>query len=61
MRSPSLAQRHSSLSQNLLTAVLTTASVQEKLAGGSSVISIGSIGAERRGGSYGAAKAALAA
>ncbi|MGW7690444.1 SDR family NAD(P)-dependent oxidoreductase [Streptomyces asiaticus] len=56
-----LAQWHSGLSQNLLTAVLTTASVQEKLTGGSSVISIGSIGAERRGGSYGAAKAALAA
>ncbi|MEE4598812.1 SDR family oxidoreductase [Streptomyces sp. DSM 41524] len=56
-----LAQWHSSLSQNLLTAVLTTASVQEKLTGGGSVISIGSIGAERRGGSYGAAKAALAA
>lgn len=56
-----LAQWHASLSQNLLTAVLTTASVQDKLTGGSAVISIGSIGAERRGGSYGAAKAALAA
>ncbi|MFD8733365.1 SDR family NAD(P)-dependent oxidoreductase [Streptomyces sp. NPDC059618] len=56
-----LAQWHASLAQNLLTAVLTTASVQAKLANGSSVISIGSIGAERRGGSYGAAKAALAA
>ena len=55
------AQWHSSLEQNLLTAVLTTASVQDKLSGDSSVISIGSIGAERKGGSYGAAKAALAA
>ncbi|WP_425471874.1 SDR family oxidoreductase [Streptomyces piniterrae] len=49
------------MTQNLLTAVLTTASVRDKLASGSSIISIGSIGAERRGGSYGAAKAALAA
>lgn len=56
-----LAQWHASLAQNLLTAVLTTAAVQDRLTSGSSVISIGSIGAERRGGSYGAAKAALAA
>lgn len=50
-----------SLAQNLLTAVLTTAAVQDKLTSRGSVISIGSIGAERSGGSYGAAKAALAA
>jgi 3-oxoacyl-[acyl-carrier protein] reductase len=56
-----LAQWHASLVQNLLSAVLTTTSVQDKLTRGSSIISIGSIGAERRGGSYGAAKAALAA
>lgn len=56
-----LAQWHAHLAQNLLTAVLTTASIQEKLTSGSSIISIGSIGAERRGGSYGAAKAALGA
>jgi 3-oxoacyl-[acyl-carrier protein] reductase len=56
-----LAGWHANLAQNLLSAVLTTASVQDKLTSGSSVISIGSIGAERRGGSYGAAKAALAA
>jgi len=56
-----LTQWKSSLDQNLLSAVLTTASVQERLNRGGSVISIGSIGAERRGGSYGAAKAALAA
>lgn len=35
--------------------------MRDELAPGGSVISIGSIGAERRGGSYGAAKAALAA
>ncbi|MFC1439587.1 SDR family oxidoreductase [Streptacidiphilus sp. N1-10] len=56
-----LTQWQTSLEQNLLSAVLTTASVREKLNRGGSVISIGSIGAERRGGSYGAAKAALAA
>ena len=56
-----LAQWQSSLDQNLLSAVLTTESVREKLSRGGSVISIGSIGAERRGGSYGAAKAALSA
>ena len=56
-----LAQWQSSLDQNLLSAVLTTASVQANLNRGGSVISIGSIGAERRGGSYGAAKAALTA
>jgi 3-oxoacyl-[acyl-carrier protein] reductase len=55
------AQWRANLAQNLLSAVLTTASVQDKLTSGSSVISIGSIGAERRGGSYGASKAALAA
>jgi 3-oxoacyl-[acyl-carrier protein] reductase len=56
-----LAEWHASLTQNLLSAVLTTGSVQDKLISGSTVISFGSIGAERRGGSYGAAKAALAA
>jgi 3-oxoacyl-[acyl-carrier protein] reductase len=56
-----LAQWHASLAQNLLTAVLSTASVRDKLTPDSSVISIGSIGAERGRGSYGAAKAALSA
>ncbi len=56
-----LAGWQSALAQNLLGAVLTTASVRDKLVPGGAVISIGSIGAERRGGSYGAAKAALAA
>ncbi|MEQ4205148.1 SDR family oxidoreductase [Actinopolymorpha sp. B17G11] len=55
------AEWQSSLAQNLLSAVLTTASVQEKLDRGGSILSIGSIGAERRGGAYGASKAALAA
>ena len=55
------AQWQEDLSQNLLSAVMTTASVQDKLVAGGSVISIGSIGAERGGGSYGAAKAALGA
>ncbi|WP_369185626.1 SDR family NAD(P)-dependent oxidoreductase [Streptomyces sp. Y1] len=56
-----LAQWQANLAQNLLTAVLTTTALQDRLADGSAVLSIGSIGAERRGGSYGAAKAALAA
>ncbi|MFJ8622333.1 SDR family NAD(P)-dependent oxidoreductase [Kitasatospora sp. NPDC093550] len=56
-----LAQWQANLAQNLLTAVLTTAALQDRFVRGGSVISIGSIGAERRGGSYGAAKAALAA
>ncbi|MEU4724962.1 SDR family oxidoreductase [Nonomuraea dietziae] len=51
----------SSVSANVLTAVLTTAAVRDRLAEGGAIVSIGSIGAERRGGSYGAAKAALAA
>ncbi|MQY03321.1 SDR family NAD(P)-dependent oxidoreductase [Actinomadura macrotermitis] len=54
-------QWESSVSGNVLTAVLTTAAVRDRLAPGGAVVSIGSIGAERRGGSYGAAKAALAA
>jgi 3-oxoacyl-[acyl-carrier protein] reductase len=52
---------HAYVAQNVLGAVLTTAAVRDLLGPGSSVISIGSIGAERRGGAYGAAKAALAA
>ena len=49
------------VAQNVLGAVLTTAAVRELLGEGSAIISLGSIGAERRGGAYGAAKAALAA
>lgn len=56
-----LAQWTTSLAQNLLTAVLTTTALRDALTPTAAVISIGSIGAERRGGSYGAAKAALAA
>lgn len=47
--------------QNVLGAVLTTAALRDLLGPGSSVINFGSIGAERRGGAYGAAKAALGA
>ena len=49
------------VAQNVLGAVLTTAAVRSQLGEGSAIISLGSIGAERRGGAYGAAKAALAA
>lgn len=49
------------VAQNVLGAVLTTAAVRDLLGSGSSVVSLGSISAERRGGAYGAAKAALAA
>lgn len=57
-----LAQWEANLATNLLSAVLTTAALQDRLASpGGAVISIGTLGAERRGGAYGAAKAALAA
>ncbi|WBP89037.1 SDR family NAD(P)-dependent oxidoreductase [Kitasatospora cathayae] len=56
-----LATWHANLAQNLLGAVLTTTALRPALAPGGTVISIGSIGAERRGGAYGASKAALAA
>ncbi len=56
-----LAEWQANLAQNLLSAVLTTTALRTRLAPGSSIISIGSIGAERGGGSYGPAKAALAA
>jgi 3-oxoacyl-[acyl-carrier protein] reductase len=49
------------LDANLLSAVLTTTAVLEKLRPGGSIINIGSIGAEYAATSYGAAKAALAA
>jgi 3-oxoacyl-[acyl-carrier protein] reductase len=49
------------VAQNVLGAVLATAALRDLLGPGGSVISLGSIGAERRGGAYGAAKAALAA
>jgi 3-oxoacyl-[acyl-carrier protein] reductase len=54
------ASWRANLDANLISAVLTTHAVCDQLAAGGSVISIGTIGAERGGGSYGAAKAALA-
>ena len=54
------ASWRANLDANLLSAVLTTEAVAGRIAAGGSVISIGTIGAERGGGSYGAAKAALA-
>lgn len=49
------------VAQNVLGAVLATAALRDLLGPRSTVISLGSIGAERRGGAYGAAKAALSA
>jgi 3-oxoacyl-[acyl-carrier protein] reductase len=49
------------LDANLMSAVLTTEAVRERLGDPASVISIGSIGAERGSGSYGVAKAGLSA
>jgi len=51
----------SDLETNLLGAVLTTAALEDRLAAGGSVIHIGSFATDRAQGSYGAAKAALAA
>ncbi|HEY7046530.1 MAG TPA: SDR family oxidoreductase [Jatrophihabitantaceae bacterium] len=48
------------LEANLISAVLVTEAVRARLRAGGSVIHLGSIGAERGAGSYGAAKAALA-
>jgi 3-oxoacyl-[acyl-carrier protein] reductase len=48
------------LDANLLSAALVTHALRDRLAVGSAVVHIGSIGAERGAGSYGAAKAALA-
>ncbi|MEU4345580.1 SDR family oxidoreductase [Nocardia sp. NPDC023852] len=56
-----LAAWRANLDANLLSAVLTTTAVLEKLRPGGSIINIGSIGAEYAATSYGAAKAALAA
>jgi 3-oxoacyl-[acyl-carrier protein] reductase len=55
------ASWRANIDANLISAVLTTTAVAGMLAAGGSVISLGTIGAERGGGSYGAAKAALAA
>lgn len=49
------------LDANLLTAVLVSTALEDRLAAGGTVVQIGSIAADRgRAGSYGAAKAALA-
>jgi 3-oxoacyl-[acyl-carrier protein] reductase len=55
------ARWHDNLAANLLSAVLTTAALRDRLQAGATVINIGSIGAEYAATSYGAAKAALAA
>ncbi|HEX5401391.1 MAG TPA: SDR family oxidoreductase [Pseudonocardiaceae bacterium] len=46
---------------NLLSAVLTTNAVADRLASGGAVVHLGSIAADKGAGSYGAAKAAVAA
>jgi 3-oxoacyl-[acyl-carrier protein] reductase len=56
-----VAAWRANLDANLLSAVLTTTAVLDKLRPGGSIINIGSIGAEYATTSYGAAKAALAA
>jgi 3-oxoacyl-[acyl-carrier protein] reductase len=48
------------LAANLLSAVLTTHAVDDRLAEGGAVVHLGSIAADKGAGSYGAAKAALA-
>ncbi|MFE4499352.1 SDR family NAD(P)-dependent oxidoreductase [Rhodococcus sp. NPDC056743] len=48
------------LESNLLSAVLTTAAVRDRLTSGGRVITIGSIAADKGAGAYGAAKAAVA-
>ncbi|MEU2081750.1 SDR family oxidoreductase [Streptomyces albus] len=48
------------LDANLLSAALTTKAVEERLAPGGAVVSIGSIAADKGSGAYGAAKAGLA-
>jgi 3-oxoacyl-[acyl-carrier protein] reductase len=55
------ARWHDNLAANLLSAVLTTAALRDRLQAGATVVNIGSIGAEYASTSYGAAKAALAA
>ncbi|MGC0366100.1 3-oxoacyl-[acyl-carrier protein] reductase [Rhodococcus sp. 27YEA15] len=54
------ANWRSNLDSNLLSAVLTTAAVRDRLTDGGSVVTIGSIAADKGAGAYGAAKAAVA-
>ncbi len=56
-----LSAWRANLDANLLSAVLTTTAVLGKLRPGGTIVNVGSIGAEYASGSYGAAKAALAA
>ncbi|MFJ7219247.1 SDR family NAD(P)-dependent oxidoreductase [Amycolatopsis sp. NPDC098790] len=56
-----LSAWRANLDANLLSAVLTTTAVLGKLRPGGTIVTVGSIGAEYASGSYGAAKAALAA
>ncbi|GAA4547054.1 SDR family NAD(P)-dependent oxidoreductase [Amycolatopsis samaneae] len=57
-----LARRwQANVNANLISAVLTTHAVGDRLATGGAVVHIGSIAADQGAGSYGAAKAALAA
>lgn len=51
----------SNLDLNVVSAVLTTAALKPSMRPGGSVVTVGSIGAEYAGSSYGASKAALAA
>lgn len=51
---------HTNLDANVLTAVLTTELLAERLTDGGTVIHLGSIAAEKGAGAYGAAKAAIA-
>jgi 3-oxoacyl-[acyl-carrier protein] reductase len=52
--------RRTNLAANLLSAVLTTHAVSDRIAAGGTVVHLGSIAADESAGSYGAAKAAVA-
>jgi len=54
------ANWRANLDANLLTAVLMTAAVRDRLVAGGTVVNVGSIAADKGAGAYGAAKAAVA-
>lgn len=54
------ANWRANLEANLISAVLVTAAVRDRLSAGASVINIGSIAADKGAGAYGAAKAGVA-
>ncbi|MBK0870239.1 SDR family oxidoreductase [Saccharopolyspora sp. HNM0986] len=56
----SLDRWRANIDANVITAALMTEACDDKLAHGGALVHIGSIGADQGGGSYGAAKAALA-